>query len=70
MLRGDAGLAADEACAFEGEHHLVDRRRGHAEVALISAFGGRPAIHARIGIDEGQILPLLGREAGSCPPDI
>ena len=26
-------------------------------------FGGRSAEHARIGIDEGQILTLLGRDA-------
>ena len=63
----DAGLAADEAGAFEGEHHLVDGGRGDAEVALHVGFGGRPAVHARVGVDEGQILALLGREAGSVP---
>ena len=65
MLRGDAGLASDQACAFEGEHHLVDGRRGDAEVALHVGFGRRPPMHARVGVDEGQILALLGREAGS-----
>ncbi len=34
-----------------------------AEVSLPVSFGGRPAEHARIGIGEGQILTLLGREA-------
>jgi hypothetical protein len=29
------------------------------------SFGGRPQVHARVGIDEGEILPLDGREAGS-----
>ena len=65
MLRGDAGLAADEAGAFEGEHHLVDGRRGDAEVPLHVGFGGRAAMHARVGVDEGQILTLLVGEAGS-----
>jgi len=32
------------------------------EVPLKIGFGGRPTKHARIGIDEGQILTLLGRE--------
>jgi hypothetical protein len=27
-------LAPDEACTFESEDHLVDRRRGDAEVPL------------------------------------
>src|SRR3546814_1716893 len=29
---GLAWLAADQACAFEGQHHLVDRWRADAEV--------------------------------------
>jgi hypothetical protein len=37
---------------------------GDAEVVLHLPFGGRLTVHARIGIDEGQILALLGREAG------
>ncbi|MFB9266012.1 hypothetical protein ACFFWD_23130 [Bradyrhizobium erythrophlei] len=40
-------MAANEACAFEGQDHLVDRRRGHAKVALHLPFGGRAAMHAR-----------------------
>jgi hypothetical protein len=31
-----AGLAPDEARAFEGQHHLVDGRRGDPEVAVAS----------------------------------
>lgn len=61
----DAGLASDEASAFEGEDHLVDGRRGHAEMSLDVGLGGRAAVHARVGIDKGQILALLGREAGA-----
>ena len=65
-------MAADEACAFEGENHLVDGGRGDAEVALHVGFGRRPAVDARVGVDEGQILALLGREAfaGDLTPDI
>ena len=33
-----------------------------AEVPLQICFSGRPAEHARISIDEGQILTLLGRK--------
>jgi hypothetical protein len=65
MLRGTPRLAANEACTFESKDHLVDRRRGHAEVALHLPFGGRATMHARIGVDEGQILALLGGE-GFC----
>ena len=51
-----AGLAPDEARAFEGQHHLVDGRRGDAEVPLHLPFGRWPAMHTRVGVDEGQIL--------------
>jgi transposase len=56
-------LAADEACPFEGEDHLVDGGRGDAEMMLHLAFGGRAAMDARVGVDEGQILALLRGEA-------
>lgn len=39
---GDTGLAPDKAFAFEGENHLVDGGRGHAEVALHLVFSGWP----------------------------
>jgi hypothetical protein len=65
-----AGLPANESRAFEGEDHLVDRRRGHTEVALHLPFGGRAPMDARVGVDEGEILALLGSEAGLLPPDI
>lgn len=72
MLRWDehldaarhARLAADEGRAFEGKDHLVDGRRGDAEAALNVGFGGRPQVDTRVGVDEGEILPLGGREAG------
>jgi hypothetical protein len=58
-------LAADQACTFESEDHLVDGGRGDAEVALYLSFGRRAPIDACVGIDEGQILALLRREAAS-----
>ena len=65
MLRGTPRLASNKACAFEGENHLVDRRRGYAEVCVHIGLGGRSPMHARIGVDERQIRALLGSEAGS-----
>ena len=58
-------MSSNEASAFEREDHLVDRRWGHAEVSLHFPFRRRPLMHARVGVDEGQILTLLGRE-GFC----
>jgi hypothetical protein len=40
----------------------MNRRRAHAEVPLQVSFSGRPSEHVRVCIDEGQILPLLGRK--------
>jgi hypothetical protein len=60
---GDAWLTADEAIAFEAEDHLVDGRRGGAEVSLHVSFGGCLIEHASIDADEGQILALLLGEA-------
>ena len=37
---------------------------GDAEAALDIGFGGRSEIDARVGVDEGEILALGGREAG------
>ena len=34
--------------------------------SLHVGFGGRPAVQARVGVDERQILALLGREARGC----
>jgi hypothetical protein len=58
-------LSSDQACAFEGEHHLVDGGWGDAEVALHVGFGGRAAEDAAIGMDKGEVLALLVDEGGS-----
>ncbi len=42
----------------------MDRWRGDAEEALQIGFGRRPAEHLSIGVDEGEILSLLGGESG------
>ena len=60
----DAWLTADEAFPFEGKNHLVDGGRGDAEMVLHLAFSGGAPMDARVGVDEGQILTLLGGEAG------
>ena len=60
---GDTGLTANEAVAFECEHHLVNRGWADLEVTLHIDFGRSAAEHARVGIDEGQILALLFGEA-------
>jgi hypothetical protein len=59
----DPRLPSDQAGSFEREHHLVDGWRTDPEVPLQVRFGRRSAEDARIGIDEGQILTLLWREA-------
>lgn len=56
---GAAGLPTDEAVAFEAEDHVVDRRRGDAEMPLHVGFGGSLTEHALIDVDEGQVLALL-----------
>ena len=60
---GDAGLTSDEAVSFEGDDHLVDRRRADAEMALDVGFGGGPSEHVRVGMDESEVVPLLLGEA-------
>jgi hypothetical protein len=37
-------LPSDEACAFEGQHHLVNRRRADAKILLHVGFGRGPAV--------------------------
>jgi hypothetical protein len=61
---GGTGGALDEAGAFEGKDHLMDGGRGDAEEALQVGLGGWSGMDAGIGVDERQVLPLLGREAG------
>ncbi len=59
----NARLTLDQPSAFECEQHLVDGWRGDAKAALQVGLGWRPAEDQRVGMDEGQILPLLWREA-------
>jgi hypothetical protein len=56
-------LTPDEAVSFEGDDHLVDRRRADAEVALDVGFGGWSSEHVGVGMDEGQVMTLLLGEA-------
>ena len=45
---GDTRLSSDEACSFERQHHLVNRRWADAEILLHVGFGRRPAVQARV----------------------
>ena len=56
-------MTSDEAVSFEGDDHLVDRRRTDAEVALDVGFGGWTSEHVGVGMDEGQVMTLLLGEA-------
>jgi len=38
---GQAGLSPDHPGTLKGEHHLVNRRRAHAKVALHVGLGRR-----------------------------
>jgi hypothetical protein len=62
---GGSPLTSDEPRAFERQHHLVNRRGTDAKILLHVGFGRRPAVQARLQVDEREILTLLGRE-GSC----
>ena len=59
----DARLTANEAGAFEGENHLMDRGWADTEMALHVGFGRSAAEHVRVRVDEGQVLALLFGEA-------
>ena len=59
---GNPRLPSDEACSFKRQHHLVNGRRADAKILLHVGFGRWPAVQARIEVDIGQILALLGRE--------
>ncbi len=59
-----AWLALDEARSFEGENHLMNRRWRDLEVSLHVGLGGWPPHDAGVGVNEREILPLLGGEAG------
>ncbi len=59
-----AWLSLDEAYSFEGENHLMNGWRGDLEVPLHVALGGWSAHDAGVGVNEGEVLPLLFGEAG------
>ena len=59
---GDARVTPDRPATFQCEHHLMGGGRSNVEVALDVGLGGRAAEDAAIGMDEGQILALLGGE--------
>ena len=52
--------ALDQAIAFEGLDHLVDRGRGYLEVALEIRFRRRHAMDLRVLIYEGNAAPVEG----------
>jgi hypothetical protein len=59
-----AGLTSDQACTLQRQNHLMDGRRSDAEAALDVGLGGWRQVHAGVGVDERQVLPLLGCKAG------
>lgn len=56
---GDPRLAPDESGSFEGQHHLVNRRRADAKILLHVGFGRRPAMQPRVEVDKGPIQAAL-----------
>ena len=60
---GYAGLASDQSGTIEVDNHLMDGGRADTKVALHVGFGGGLSEHARINVDEDQILALLFGEA-------
>jgi hypothetical protein len=63
MCAGRPAAVGYQPGSLKGEHHLVDGGRTDPEVPLQICFGGRPAGHARMSVDEGQIMTLLWRES-------
>lgn len=64
-----ARLPADQFSALEVEHHLMDGRRGDAEVALHVAFGRGASVDLTIGPDEGEVLALFSVKLGGVGAD-
>src|SRR6202521_62147 len=62
---GSSGHACDEPGFFQGQHHLVDGGSGDLEMATHVGFGRGPFEDPAIGVDEGQVLALGLRKAGS-----
>ena len=61
----NARLSSDQSSALQSDDHLMDGRWADAEMALQIGFGGGAAEDAGIGVDEGEVLALLGGEAWS-----
>ncbi len=59
--------ALKEPTPLESEHHLVNGGRCHAEEALHVCLGRRLPMDQGVHPDEGQILPLKGREGLASP---
>ena len=53
----------DESELFELKHHVMDGGWCDPEMAPHVGLGGRLAVQAFVGVDEGQILALLVGEA-------
>jgi transposase len=62
---GSSGQACDEPGFIQGQHHLVDGGSGDLEMATHVGFGRGPFEDPAIGVDEGQVLALGLRKAGS-----
>src|SRR3954469_17253678 len=61
----DARLPRDQPSPLEGQQHLVHRRWADPKEVLDVGFGRGATVQAPIGVDEGEVLPLPWREAGS-----
>jgi hypothetical protein len=57
ITKGLSGVGAYLAAGYQATQ-MVNRN------VVQIGFGRRPAKHQRVGVDEGQELPLLGRKAG------
>ena len=60
-----SGRPRDEAGFFQGQHHLVDGGGGDLEMATHIGFGRGPFEDPAVGVNEGQVLALGLRKAGS-----
>lgn len=56
---GRSRCAADPARLGERHQHLVHGRRADLEVALEVGLRGGAPHHHRVGVNEGEVLPLL-----------
>jgi hypothetical protein len=63
MLRGTPGCRRINPSRSRVSTIRWTKGGADAEVSLQVGFGGRPAEHAGISVDEGQISTLLRRES-------